>query len=190
MYSVISRYLMYGMAIVIAALGAYCGFLYLKCGNQEVKIAQLTLNYDTALIANAEGWKTVQALEAERTKAKKSCETRLAGYDATLAELKRISELQGGTHEQGGEVSVTGGSGDDLLDALNGMFPDLRGTDGSGPNGVCKTGSSGDPEGSAVLPGSVSYCFCSVEDVKNLLKDWVLTGAREKDLVNIIEGLR
>jgi len=195
MFNLIQKYMTYGLLIVLAIVSTYCGILYLKCGRQEAKIAQLSVNLDTALTANDEGVETIKQLKAERTRATRSCETRLAGYDATLEELMRINELHGGNHAEGNETVVDGNpvifSGDALLDMLNGMFPDLRGAEGGNKNGICQAGGSGNAKGAEVLSGSVpQYCFCSEQDVKNLLKNQVLRSGRESALVTIIEGLK
>jgi hypothetical protein len=141
---------------------------------------------DKYVEANKASTETIDALKIERKKANKSCKTQMDGYDATLEWLRRIDNYTGGLHVQNGENVVIGNSGDDLLDALRLLFP----VSGGDKDGVCKAGSPGNAQGTDVLPSEVSYCFCSVEDVKNLLKNNALDRGYENRLVGVIEGLR
>lgn len=183
MFGIIQKYLIYALYILLALSGATAGYYYLRCGQLANKAAALTHELTMAQDANAESTKTIAALTSERAASEKTCEARLRGYDATLAELQRIDGLKGGTDGHGDGNHIDSG-GDPLLDALNGMYP------AGGQDGVCQTDNPRDSGGSGVLPGSVRYCFCGEQDVKNLLKNNALARGDRENLAAILEGLR
>ena len=174
------------LAIAVAALLIICGLGYFWIQRQGVHIDQLEAHLGAAQGANGESTKTIAALTIERDKNAETCESRLAGYNATLTELQRIDGLQGGNDAHRETMSENSGpiNGDPLLTALNRMYP------AGGQDGVCQTGNPGSAGGSAILPGSVRYCFCSDDDVRNFLKNQALMAGRESELVSIFDGLR
>jgi len=194
----IQKYLMAGMGVIIALLLATSGFYYLRCGQLTNTVSSLTLSLTAATDANLVSQATISALKLERTKLSNICESRMQGYDETLAELIRIDGLKGGSNGQRDETFMGvgngsgNGSGNMLLDSLNGLYPMPVGSEAR----VCEAGYTGNAESSGALPGSVLpsrgplYCFCSEQDVKNFLKNSVLDRNYENQLVTILDGLR
>lgn len=191
------KYIIYALVAIMMFWCATAGYYRLRCGNLENKAEALTQERDTARSANDESQKSITELKNERTKAAKSCQSRIQGYDETLAELIRLDSLTGGNHDEA--TGITGGnstadnhgvsdsSGDAVLDELNRVYPVQAGS----PNGVCEAGDPGDAEGSGALPGAVRrYVFCTDRDAVNFLKNHALDRGYEKQFVTILEGLR
>ena len=173
---------------VIAILAFSSASEYLLIRHQVNTIDALRAQLAAAKAANDESQKTIAALRVERTKASDTCEAQLEGYDATLAELKRIDELTGGyvnVSEISSSVTNTLGSGNVLLDAVNSMYPAP-----GGQSGVCQASGSPDSGGPNVLSSQVRYCFCSEQDVRNLLKNNALDRGDRKNFITILDGQR
>lgn len=79
---------------------------------------------------------TIGGLQEEVRSSLQGCDSRLAVKDKTLKNLKRISELKGGTDEKVENGSTVNSSGDPFLDELNRMFIPPGGGPGPGNDGI------------------------------------------------------
>jgi len=159
--------------------------------DQQVKAVKVELQ--AAKDANQSNLTTIAELKKEAENLNKSCTARVNIKDQTIKRLKAIDSLKGtvSKDEEVDNKSAVGGSGDDILDELNGMWEQ-----GAGPDGVRQAEDPGSPAATGLLPGRVAekvteglYCL-DAENAKNLLKNKALQDDREKNLEQIIEGLR
>jgi hypothetical protein len=159
--------------------------------DQQVKAVRVELQ--AAKDANATNVTTIAELKKEAENLNKSCTARVNIKDQTIKRLKQIDSLKGTVkHEEiGNKNIVAGGSGDDILDELNGMWGE-----GTGQDGVRQADDPGPPAAAGLLPGKVAeemseglYCL-DAENAKNLLRNKALQDDREKSLEQSIEGLR
>ncbi len=176
---------------------------YLWIKHQAAELKTLNAELTTVQDANLSSQATITSLLAERDKAGQTCQSRLSAKDELIHKLQDIDALpsnstpntqnstliSGGPHDaenQGNNQTAVGDhrSGNPLLDALNGMYPAPGGQDG-----VCQAAGAADSSGAAILPGQV-LCFCSEQDIKNLLKNRELDKSDSKDLRTILDGLR
>jgi septal ring factor EnvC (AmiA/AmiB activator) len=73
--------------------------------------------------ANQASQATIGSITTELQSAQKSCTTRLRQKENTAAEIKRIDSLKPGVKTDETDSNTVGsGSGDPILDGLNGMF--------------------------------------------------------------------
>ena len=93
---------------------------------QGIRLDSCKKNEAVCLTANAENQATITAQKTEIAKLDQSCSARINGKDKTIKKLKEINSLKGGTTDDKATTGA-GGSGDDILDALGGMFkPDSK----------------------------------------------------------------
>jgi hypothetical protein len=204
MFAQLKLYAAYFVGGVILILSLACGGEYLWIKHQAAELKTLNIELASAQDANLSSQATITSLLAERDKAGQTCQSRLSAKDDLIHRLQDIDALpsnstpntqnptliSGGPHDaknQGNNQTVVADrhSGNPLLDALNGMYPAP-----GGQAGVCQATGAADPSGASVLSGQVLYCFCSEQDVKDLLKNRELDKSDSKDLRTILDGLR
>ncbi len=194
MFAQLKLYAAYAVGGLILALTLACGAEYLWIEHQNAELKTLNIELASARKANADNLVTIMSLTTERDKAARTCEDNLQGYSATLAYLKQIDATPSAndkTTEVTNEIrnpksEIGNASPDPLLNALNGMsLPQAN--DG---HSVCQAARSGSAAGSAALPGQVLYCFCSDDDVRNLLKNQALDDNRMRVLERDLDSLR
>ncbi len=194
MFAQLKLYAAYFVGGLILVLSLACGAEYLWIEHQNAELKTLNSELDSVRKANADNLVTIMSLTTERDKAARTCEDNLQGYSATLAYLKQIDATPSAndkTPEASNENPIPNSSfridsDDPLLNALNSMFLPQAG-DG---RAVCKAARSNSAAGSAALPGPVLYCFCSDNDVRNLLKNQALDDNRMRGLERDLDGLR
>lgn len=177
------------IGLLVGMILAVVGVRWAK--DQQVKAVKVELQ--AAKDANESNLTTIAELKKEAENLNKSCTARVNIKDQTIKRLKQIDSLKGTVkHEEiGNKNIVAGGSGDDILDELNGMWGE-----GTGQDGVRQADDPGPPAAAGLLPGKVAeemteglYCL-DAENAKNLLRNKALQDDREKDLERTIEGMK
>jgi hypothetical protein len=188
MFAQLKLYAAYIVGAVILALAATACGEYLWIEHQKTTISTLKSQLVQAQDANATNKTTIDALTAERDKAGQTCQSRLNAKEDLIHKLQDIdamSSAQSLTFNNGGPHEIGTTFSDPLLTALNSMYPAP-----DSKNGICQTAGTADSSGAAVLPGQVRYCFCSEQDIKNLLKNHELDKSDSRDLRSILNGMR
>lgn len=137
------------IGLLIGMIFAGAGVWWAK--DQQVKAVKVELQ--AAKDANQASLTTIGELNKEIEKFNKSCAARIDNKDRTINRLREIDSLKPGKVNNNETNSVAGNSGDDILDALNGMYPE-----GSGKDGVHKTDSTSASGETELLPGQVQEC--------------------------------
>lgn len=191
----IQKYLLQGVSgLLVVALMA-CGVLYLRCGQLSNEVTELEQEKESIIKANKSSKEANDLLLQERDKVSRTTDARLSSCMQKVYALQQIDQITGGNDakQRGGpagnkvDTANSARSGDGLLDSLNRMYSSS--TDSNG-NGVCQAVDTGDTASAELLPRSLRYCFCSDEDVRNMLKNRVLDYSDRVDRITIQDGLR
>jgi hypothetical protein len=182
MFSFLTPYMTYIKLGLIVAVVIIIAALYALASHYKNVNKVLASQIIEVRAANAENVKTIDALKADSVRSEQLCETRLAIKDKVIAGLRKINALSPGG-EYAGNVVI--GSGNPILDALNGMYP-KAGYQG----GVCKAGSPGPAGAGAGQSGDVLYCFSDKQDILNYLYNKALHDGREAEMESILKSFQ
>ncbi len=179
MFAQFRFYITGAVLILIVALGAA---VYV----QHARNKNLSTELNQAQDANRTNDAAIKDLIAEREQSGRTCESRLSAKDDLIRRMQSIDALasnKGGKHETNNNRSVD--LGGTLLGALNGMYPAVHSQDG-----VCPAAGLADAGGAGLVSRKIYYCFCSDDDVRNLLKNYELEKGDRADLRTILDSLR
>jgi len=161
------------LSILCAVFMIFSVIEYMVITRQKSDIEKLQIQAKSDVTVIKACATKISRLNAEIKRNNQACAENLAGYAETTAELQRMSEPRSTYGGIGNEVQTGNntGSGNPILDNLNGMFPDLREASGTGMHQ-----SATDPASSAgpdILPGKLAYCLDEV-GAKDLLKNIII----------------
>lgn len=113
-------YVVIAVAVLSGSLSGYAVYK-LEQGRIETLKAQVTMKDADIKVCrdvNKTNQDAIAKITEERDSNTKLCERRMATQGAVIRKLQSIDYLKGGINNE----TVTTGSGDDVLDALNGLF--------------------------------------------------------------------